>query len=378
MPKAQGVGSARRRRTRDRRQLERDAFRLAAIVESSDDAVVSKDLNGVIQTWNKGAERIFGYTAAEAVGSSILIIIPEERHSEETEVLSRIRAGRGSHFETVRRRKDGTLIDISLTTSPIFDATGTVIGASKIARDITEQKRLQRQAEEASRAKDEFLATLSHELRTPLNTVIGYTAMLKERILKPDQYEKALEVISRNASALENLVNDVLDTSRIISGKITLHCQDCDIRQIATEVMDAVRPAVQAKNLTLTSHMSAVPSVHCDPDRLRQILWNLLSNAAKFTPPGGRIMVTVAPSGDFVHLTVADTGIGIPREALALVFHRFWQLDSSQSRAHGGLGLGLALARHFVELHGGQISATSPGVGQGATFEVLLPGKEEG
>ena len=367
--------------TLDQAQLERDAFRLAAIVRWSDDAIVSKDLNGIIQTWNAGAERIFGYTAAEAIGRSILLIIPEDRHPEETEVLARIRAGQSiEHFETVRCRKDGTLIDISLTTSPILDPTGAIIGASKIARDITEQKRLQRSIEEASRAKDEFLAALSHELRTPLNTVLGYSTMLKERIVTDEQRAKALDIISRSAEVLTRLVNDVLDTSRIITGKTRLALQPCDVGALVAEAMDAARPAIDAKNLTLTSDVRRVPMVMADPDRLRQIFWNLMSNAVKFTPANGRITVTVEAMGSSIRVAVEDTGQGIPAEALPLVFHRFYQLDSSSSRTHGGLGLGLALARHFVELHGGQISATSPGVGQGSTFEVLLPGgsKEEG
>ena len=359
----------------ERRRIERDALRLAAIVESSNDAIVSKDLNGIIQTWNRGAERIFGYTAAEAVGQPILIIIPEDRYDEEADVLARIRAGDPvEHFETVRRRKDGTLLDISLRVSPIRTATGQIIGASKIARDITEQKRLQQEAAAASRAKDTFLATLSHELRTPLNTVLGYTVMLKERVLSPAQREKALDVIGRNAETLTRLVNDVLDTSRIVTGKIRLEPVLCDLTAIVSEAVDMIRPTAETKGLTVVTRLEPSQMVNGDADRLRQIFWNLLSNAVKFTDTGGRIAIAVEPAGGSVRATVEDTGIGILAETLPLVFHRFWQGDSSRTREQGGLGIGLALARHFVELHGGQISVESAGRNQGARFEVLLPG----
>jgi two-component system sensor histidine kinase VicK len=361
-----------------RRRMERDALRLAAIVESSNDAIISKDLKGIIQTWNRGAERIFGYTAEEAIGRSILLIIPEDRHPEETDVLARICAGEAvEHFETVRRRKDGTLIDISLRVSPITLPSGQVIGASKIARDITEQKRLQREVAAASRAKDEFLATLSHELRTPLNTVLGYTAMLKERVLTKEQRDKAIGVIGRNAEALTKLVNDVLDTSRIVTGKLRLDLRPCDVSIVAGEALDAVRPALEAKGLVIHSIIEPEQFVQGDPDRLHQIFWNLLSNAVKFTPAGGHVTLKVGSAEGFVRITVQDTGVGLSPESLPLVFHRFWQGDPSQTREHSGLGLGLALSRHFVELHGGEISARSAGLDKGATFEVVLPQTKE-
>jgi len=216
-------------------RLEREALRLAAIVSSSDDAIISKDLNGIIQTWNRGAERIFGFTPEEVIGKSITIIIPDERLAEETEVLSRIRAGLSvDHFETVRRRKDGGLVDISLTVSPVRAPDGTVVGASKIARDVTEQRRLRAAAEEASRLKDEFLAVLSHELRTPLNTVLGYSRMLRrdDERMSDEVRDRALEALERNADSLTRLVNDVLDTSRVVTGKLRLVFESCPIDQV--------------------------------------------------------------------------------------------------------------------------------------------------
>jgi PAS domain S-box-containing protein len=348
--------------------------RLAAIVASSDDAIISKDLRGIIQTWNRGAERIFGYTADEVIGRSITIIIPEERLGEETEVLRRICAGESvDHFETVRRGKDGRFIDISLTVSPIADQSGRIVGASKIARDITEQMRLKREAEEASRLKDEFLATLSHELRTPLNAVLGYAMLLSEGSLAPDQQNKATVVIRRNAEALARLVDDLLDASRIVTGKMHLQLGPCDLGALVREALEVVSQAIQGKSLRLEVSIAETEPVIGDCDRLRQVFWNLLANAIKFTPLGGSVTVGVDRVGAFVRVVVRDTGIGIPAQAIPYVFQRFWQVESTATREHGGLGLGLALSRHLVELHGGTIAVESAGTGKGAEFRIELP-----
>jgi PAS domain S-box-containing protein len=347
---------------------------LAAIVSSADDAIISKDLDGYVTSWNPGAERLFGYTAGEMIGEHITRIIPAERRAEEDFVLSRIRAGTGvDHFETVRQRKDGSLVDISLTVSPVRDADGEVIGASKIARDITEQKQLRLSVEEASRAKDEFLATLSHELRTPLNTVLGYTAMLQSGAVPLRDLVKVLDAIGRNADALTRLVNDVLDTSRIATGKIRLTVQECDISTIVEDAITTITPAAQAKSIRVASTIEPGLLVQADPDRLRQVFWNLLSNAVKFTPEGGSVAISGVLDSRAVRISVEDSGIGIAPESLPYVFRRFWQEETANSRAHGGLGLGLALARDFVELHGGRVDVHSEGLGRGARFDVTLP-----
>jgi PAS domain S-box-containing protein len=354
--------------------LEREAFRLAAIVNSSEDAIASKDLNGVVQTWNRGAERVFGYTAEEMIGRSIRTIIPADRQGEEDEVLAKVRAGIAvEHFETVRQRKDGTLIDISLSVSPIRNAAGTIIGASKIARDITAQKRLARQAEEASRVKDEFLATLSHELRTPLNAVLGYTRMLRMDDFA-DRRERIVDVIERNARILSQLVSDVLDISSIVTGKIRVKLAPCDLVPVLQAAVDVVRPAADAKGVSLQVDVPASPiRSRCDADRLQQVFWNLLTNAVKFTPRGGSVRARATVEKGAAHVTVTDTGIGIRPEFLPFVFQRFWQGDSVRSRETGGLGLGLALARHFVELHGGTIAVASEGENRGTSFTIRLP-----
>jgi PAS domain S-box-containing protein len=358
------------------RRMEREAFRLAAIVSSSEDAIISKDLDGVIQTWNRGAEKLFGYTASEAIGRSIRMLIPEERMSEEDEVLSRIRCGLSvEHFETVRRRKDGSPIDISLTVSPIVGAGGQIVGASKIARDITDQKRLREIAEEASRLKDEFLAVLSHELRTPLNTVLGYTRMLRrdDKRMEGELRTRALEALERNAEALSRLVNDVLDTSRIVTGKLRLALETCSVATIVAESVDTIRPGADAKGIVVYSQVEGSPAVLGDRDRLQQVIWNLMSNAIKFTPAGGTVTLTARRRNGAVHISVRDTGIGIAQEHLPYVFQRFWQAHTGASREFAGLGIGLALARHLVELHGGTIKVDSPGIGRGSEFVVTLP-----
>jgi PAS domain S-box-containing protein len=359
----------------DRRRMELQALRLAAIVNSSEDAIVSKDLRGRITSWNPAAERMFGYTADEAVGQSILLIIPEERRAEEDHVLSRIAQGLSvEHFQTVRRRKDGQLIDVSLAVSPIRDSTGRVVGASKIARDITEQRRLVRELEETSRLKDEFLATLSHELRTPLNAIMGYARMLSSGRIDEGRKGRALQLIDRNAQMLARLVSDVLDVSRIVAGKTRLQITRADLVAVLNGAVDVVRPAMDAKRLRF-EWKPAVPTlaIMADADRLQQVFWNLLANAVKFTPEGGTVSVEVAAKGGDAVVAVRDTGMGIDPAFLPHLFERFRQADAGVGREFAGLGLGLAIVRHFVELHGGRVHAASAGKGHGATFTVALP-----
>ena len=357
------------------RMLERDTLRLAAIVNSSEDAIVSKDLNGIVQTWNRAAERMFGYAAEEIIGRPIRLIIPQDRQTEEDKVLATIRAGGAvEHFETVRQRKDGTLIEISLSVSPVRARDGAVIGASKIARDISEQRRLLHQAEEAARSKDEFLAMLSHELRTPLNAVLGYTRMLRDGRYTDERREQVVEIIERNARVLSQLVSDVLDVSSIVTGKVRLALDACNVAVPLQAALDIVRPSADAKGVALRLTAPEEPALaRCDVDRMQQVFWNLLSNAVKFTPRGGVVQATLAADDSVVAVVVTDTGIGIRPESLPFLFQRFWQVESVHTRSVGGLGLGLALARHFVELHGGTISAASEGEGRGATFTVALP-----
>ena len=356
----------------EHRRVEREALRLAAIVQSSEDAIVSKNLQGYIQTWNRSAERLFGYTAEEAIGRHITLIIPDERRDEETEVLRRIRAGETvEHFETVRRRKDGSMIDISLTVSPIRRGD-EIIGASKIARDITEPRRLRQEALEANRLKDEFLATLSHELRTPLNTVVGYATMLQRGSLDEARRNKAVDVIHRNAQMLTDLVGELLDSARIVTGQIRLLVGDCDLSAVVRDAVDNIRPSVDAKEQRIETDVAAGVTIRGDAERLQQVMWNLLSNAVKFTPRRGLITVKLSAEDGSARIVVRDTGEGMTADVVPHVFQRFWQADG-KAREFGGLGLGLALSRSFVELHGGRIVARSEGPGKGSEFQIDLP-----
>jgi PAS domain S-box-containing protein len=349
---------------------------LAAIVGSSDDAIVSKDLNGVITSWNRAAERLFGFAAAEAIGSHISIIVPDDRLAEEASILSQIRRGLGiSHFETRRHRKDGSLIDIDLTVSPIRDRTGTVIGASKIARDNTEEKRLRQAADETNRMKDEFLSVFSHELRTPVNVILGNARLLRREI-SVEYRARALDSLERNAHALARLVDDVLETSRIISGRLKLSIDLVNVDEVVLEAIATIRPTFAAKGVKVAWTVAAGLSVRGDRDRLLQVLWHVLSNAVKFTAPGERVTVLAEKSGGSVVIAIEDTGIGIAAGQLTQIFQRFWQGDGTCTREHGGLGIGLALAQHVVELHGGQIEAASGGLGMGTTITIALPGAD--
>ena len=528
---------------------------LAAIVDSADDAILSKDLNGIIQSANASAERLFGYTSDELVGRPVRILIPPDRQSEEDDILARVRSGkRVEHFETVRMTKDGRLLDVALTISPVRDDTGTIIGASKIVRDITalkhseaermrllqeraavtetlntvgavvasdldranvvqavtdaatelttaefgaffynvegesgesytlytisgvpleafskfpmprntevfeptfkgtgvvrspditkdpryghnaphhgmpkghlpvrsylavpvkgrsgdvigglffghpgtnrfteqherlavgvaswasvalENARMYMNVQEASRIKDDFLASLSHELRTPLNAILGYARMLRSGIVAADKKDKAIETIERNATSLTQIVEDVLDISRIVSGKIRLNVQPVEFPDIVQSAVDGITPAADAKGIRIETVLDprAAP-VSADPERLQQVLWNLLSNAVKFTNRGGRVQVRLERVNSHLEVAVSDTGIGIAPEFLPHVFERFRQADSGISRERGGLGLGLSIARQLTEMHGGTIDVSSGGLNQGSTFRLKIP-----
>ena len=319
----------------------RESLRLAAIVDSSADAIISKDLQGIVQTWNPAAERIFGFTAEEMIGQSIRRLIPDNLQQEEDHVLGRIRCGeRVEHYETTRQRKDGSLVPVSLTVSPVRTADGTVIGASKIARDISERKRGEEErqrllgiAQEASRLKDEFLGTLSHELRTPLNAIVGYVRMMQSGLLTADRQDRALSVVARNATSLTQIIEDVLDVSRIISGKLRLHVRAVDVPDIVIDAVETVRPGAEAKGLQVETILDRnVPAVSGDPERIQQILWNLLSNAVKFTERGGCIQVRIEQAASHVEISVSDTGIGIPAKFLPHVFERFRQADEASTK----------------------------------------------
>jgi len=549
---------------------------LAAIVASSDDAIVGKNLSGLVTSWNRGAERLYGYTSAEMVGEPITRIIPHERLAEEETVVSRIRAGQHvDHFDTVRVKKDGTRIEVSVAVSPIRDSAGVIVGASKIARDISERSRVDRmreellsrergaraeataardrlaflsevsalltssldyaetldravhlalprlgdystvfvqdehgllrhvtsghvvrerepiirklavmlvetpgrlgvpsfaetvmksgktivvsheavsnvvarldtigpevmrlavelrpwayigvplqvrgravgvmafgttaresqreydeadvmlieefarrvslaaenarlfrQAGELNRLKDEFLATLSHELRTPLAAVLGWARMLAGGQLDNEKASQAVRAIERSAEAQAKIVDDILDVARGMAGNLRLDMKRLDLAGVVHRSVEAIAPEAAAKTIQVDVRAPEPVPVLGDEGRLQQVIWNLLSNAVKFTPDGGRVAIDVGRRGGNAQVEVIDSGIGIPQAFLPFVFDRFRQADGSFTRQHTGLGLGLSIARHLVELHGGSIDARSEGEGTGASFRVRLP-----
>lgn len=545
---------------------------LAAIVESADDAIISKTLGGIITSWNKGAERIFGYTPDEAIGQSVLMLIPLDHQNEEPAIIERIKKGEKiDHYETVRLTRDGRTIDISLTVSPIRGANGSIIGASKVARDITAWKhaetRLQEQtetleiinrlgrvlsaeldqerlvqgitdaatelsgaqfgaffynvnnvqggsyllyslsgvpreafenfpmpratevfgptfkgestirsdnikkdprygknpphngmpqghlpvtsylavpvvtrtgevigglffghpepgifnerheriieglaaqaaiamdnarlyersqtavqereellqreqearkmAEVANRSKDEFLSLLSHELRTPLNAILGWSRMLESGPLEPEVFARGVETINRSAKLQARLIEDMLDISRIISGKLRLDAQPVDLTAVINSAVETLRPAADAKEIRVYVVLDfGAGTILGDPVRLQQVVWNLLSNAIKFTPKSGSVRVSLERVNSHIELSVSDTGPGIEEDFLPYVFDRFRQGDASSSKKFAGLGLGLAIVRQLVELHGGTVHASNRTEENGALFTVKLP-----
>ncbi|WP_051944826.1 PAS domain S-box protein, partial [Verrucomicrobium sp. BvORR106] len=552
---------------------------LSAIIDSSDDGIISKDLNGTVTSWNRAAERIFGYTAEEMIGQPIMRLIPQELRAEEAEILGKIHSGeRVDHFDTRRQRKDGSMVDVSLSISPVKNAEGVIVGASKVVRDITfrrrgeealqaEKRKLQvlnrlgfdltgekevqkvvqavtdagrelsgaafgaffynvvnsqgesymlytlsgapreafekfgmprntpifeptfsgqgpvriddvlqdprygrmapyhgmppghlpvrsylavpvvsqdqsvigglffghpepgvftseaetlvvavavhaamaldnarlyanlqaeveqqratqktlleseeavrKSAEEItrqSRLKDEFLATLSHELRTPLQSILGWTQILQMDDVTAEDLKQGVEVIHRSAHAQTRIIEDLLDMSRILSGKVRLDVQTMEIGPLIDNTLETLKPAAQAKGIRLSAMLDPLARpISGDPARVQQIFWNLLNNAIKFTPQGGRVQILLERVNSHLEVAVTDTGKGIAPDFLPHVFERFRQADSTSTREHGGLGLGLAIVKHLIELHGGTARVKSAGLGQGSTVIVTFP-----
>jgi PAS domain S-box-containing protein len=365
----------------EKKRIDVERNLLAAIVESSDDAIVSKNLNGIITSWNKGAERIFGYAAEEALNKHISLIVPSDHSEDVAHVLNRIRRGeRVDHYQTKRRTKDGGILDISLTVSPVRDADGTIVGASKVARNITSEKRTEEalkrsedQLREANRRKDEFLAMLAHELRNPLSAIQSAVRLARQSEAA-EQLDWSMEVIERQAKQLARLTDDLLDVSRITQGKIQLRKEVVDIGPILYGAVDTVRPLIEDRKHTLNvAFGSGLLRVKGDPARLEQIVVNLLTNAAKYTKSGGRISLIAEQDGSDVVIRVRDNGIGIPAEKLPDMFELFVQGDCSLDRSEGGLGIGLTLVRSLVEMHEGAVTASSAGPGKGSEFRVRIP-----
>lgn len=493
----------------ERKQAEQAMARLAAIVESSSDAILSKTLEGIITSWNTGAEQMFGYTAKEMIGQSVLRLIPPERHEEEESILARIKVGeRIEHYETIRMAKDGSYLDVALSISPLKDRTGKIIGASKIARNITERKRAEKmlhdqaqqlvlitdtapvfiaycdrerrfkfvnnayaarlglrpedclgksisevvgeqayksfrryvdivlrgkavefditvpyaalgerfmhcsyapefdstgnvlgfvgaitditerkrieqalrrseeKLKEADRRKDEFLAMLAHELRNPLAPIANAVHLLRRDRNENEVQQQARAIIERQTARLARLVDELLEVSRITTGRIRLRMERVAVSGIVERAIETVRPLVEQHRHTLAVSLPSEPLwVYADVARLEQVVVNLLNNAAKYTDDDGSIALTVQLQDGDVVLGVRDTGIGIDPELLPRVFDLFAQAERSLDRSRGGLGIGLSLVQRLVAMHGGTVTAKSV-VGQGSEFTVRLPASQ--
>ncbi|ARS39474.1 hypothetical protein CA265_07340 [Sphingobacteriaceae bacterium GW460-11-11-14-LB5] len=359
----------------DNEQLRRlnDALRLAeeksailtSIISSSDDAIVSKDLNGIVTSWNNAAARIFGYTAEEMIGSSILKVIPIDRHEEEPKILSQLRKGdRVDHFETIRRKKDGTLIHVSLTISPIKDSSGQVIGLSKIARDITEKKLVEKK-------KDEFISFVSHELKTPLTSLRSYIqiALHKLKLNGNDFIAHALTKAEQQTKKMENMITDFLHISRLEGGQLKFESARFDLVATIRSCIEDAEASSEKHQLVYEGENEAM--VMGDAEKISLVMTNLLSNAQKYSPDGGIITVSCKRSDQNLIISVKDQGIGISSEDKKNMFQKFYRIRSEKTRNISGFGIGLYLSSSIISLHGSSISVESK-LDEGSTFSFSL------
>ena len=367
---------------------------LRVTLASVGDAVIATDTEARVNYLNPTAERLTGWTNGEAQGKplhEVFNIVNEETRKEvESPVAKSLREGAivGLANHTVLIGKDGKAHPIDDSAAPIRDVEGNVLGVVMVFHDISERKKLEKErdgllnneqamrveAETANRAKDLFLATLSHELRTPLNAIVGWMSILRREGATDRDFREGMKVIERNTRAQIQLIEDVLDVSRIVSGKLRLDIKPCDLADAINSGVDAVRAAAEARNITLELDLDpAAKNVPCDGGRIQQVVWNLVSNAVKFTPKGGKVTVRLTRERSGSRIEVSDSGMGIGTELLPYVFDRFRQADSSTRRKYGGLGLGLSIVKHIVEMHGGTVEAFSDGDGKGAKFVVMLP-----
>jgi PAS domain S-box-containing protein len=332
---------------------------------------------------------MLGYTAEEILGRRSFDFIHRDELPRAAERWASRGDARHSSHEYRFLRKDGSVVWLDASSRSLLDADGRFLGAFGMFTEITlrkaaeaereaileRERQARAEAEEANRIKDEFLATVSHELRTPLNAIVAWIHLLRARQPDPATLERGLTTIERNIQGQVQIIDDILDVSRIIRGSLALEMQPVDLALTAGQAIESLRPAAEAKGVAIEPRLGGPPesTVLGDPDRLQQVIWNLLSNAVKFTPRGGKVELALLTTAGQTRIVVADTGQGIAPEFLPHVFERFRQADGSTTRLHSGLGLGLAIVRHLIELHGGTVTAESAGLGQGARFTVHLP-----
>ncbi|MET0414071.1 MAG: PAS domain S-box protein [Polyangiaceae bacterium] len=364
----------------DALRLSEERFRLL-VDNCKDYAIFMLDVRGHVTTWNLGAERIKGYAAHEVLGRHFSLFYPDSdvRAGKcERELELALKEGRVED-EGWRVRNDGSHFWASVVLSAVHSREGRLVGFAKVTRDLTEHKKAEGarlrlvEMQQTNRLKDEFLATISHELRTPLHAILGWANLLRERV-QGAEVVKAADTILRNAEAQAHIIDDMLDVSRIVTGKFKLELKTADLCALVRESLDVVRPSAAARQVKLSfEHDDRTFQLIADPTRLSQVIWNLLSNAVKFTDPGGSVVLRLSQRGALIELDVRDTGRGIDAEFLPYVFDRFRQAEGSAKRRFGGLGLGLAIVREIVELHGGETWAESDGLGTGSAFHVRLP-----
>jgi PAS domain S-box-containing protein len=373
---------------------EKDEARLSVTLRSIGDAVITTDPSGHVTLLNPVAQALTGWTEAAAIGQPVEhvfhIVQEDTRKSVENPVSKVFREGRivGLANHTVLLARDGRETPIEDSAAPIRAADGALVGIVLVFRDASDRREAERRkqavlnreqearlaAEALNRSKDEFVATVSHELRTPLNAIFGWVRLLRSGSLNETQHAHALEVLERNTRAQAQLIEDLLDMSRVVTGHLRLDMRRLELPGVIQAAVDAVKPASQAKEVEIAIDLDpGVGPIFGDPDRLQQVVWNLLTNSVKFTNKGGRIDVSLRSEGSEAVLRVKDTGIGMAPDLLPYIFERFRQGASSASRAHGGLGIGLALVRHLVEMHGGTVEARSDGEGQGSAFTIRMP-----
>jgi PAS domain S-box-containing protein len=361
-------------KTKKEEEEENAIARLAAIVESSEDAIVSKDLNGIIKTWNHGAEMLFGYTENEVIGKSITIIIPSHLQSEEDQILSQIRSGqRISHFETIRQNKAGKELNVSITVSPVKDKNGKVIGASKIARDISEQKSLEFELQKMNEHKDEFLAILSHELRNPLATIRGGLELLHRSNYHESLLKQSLGVIERQTDHIIHIVEQLLDITLINQGKFNLQKKIIKLQDVIGVAIESCQELNKDKQHQINIAMPVRPvSILGDSARVTQIVINLISNAIKYTPSRGRINISLEQNDNNAYIRVQDNGIGIPADKRDKAFEMFHRVETDTAFIDG-LGVGLGIAKKLAEMHDGDISLVDNDHIPGCEFVICLP-----
>jgi hypothetical protein len=370
--------------TRDVSESHAAEERFRLLVESVQDyAIFMLDSEGIIESWNIGAQRLKGYTADEIIGRHFSIFYTEkdrmDRHPERELVIAR---AEGKYEEEgIRVRKDGSTFWANVLITALRGTDGMLRGFAKVTRDVSDRKDAELklraafdELEQASRVKDEFLTTVSHELRTPMTSIVGWAALLTTGTEDRQTVQQGVRAILESAQLQAKLIDDLIDVAWSLTGKLTVDLRAVDFAEVVLRTIEAARPVAASKRLQLDLNLPPAPAVvAADRTRLQQVVWNLLSNALKFTPAGGSIRISLTTDSQAAELRVTDTGRGMDPETQRNIFRRFWQGESTTTRTAGGMGIGLALARHLVELHGGTIAGESAGPGQGSTFHVTLP-----